>query len=112
MTQDDCIAEHLKHNHFGEENIVVSKQLESFFNLPGSELRRSVNRLRGNGVPICSSDHGYFYAATESELKRTIYQLRSRIKNISRAEKGLSKALECMSSTNQLSLPLDGGEID
>ena len=46
----------------------------------GSELRREINALRGDGIPICSFEGGYYYAATAEELERTIRQLRSRIK--------------------------------
>ena len=112
MTQDDYIAEHLKHFHCGERNIVVSSQLEVIFGLSGSDLRRAVNRLRGSGIPICSSDHGYFYAENELELKRTISQLRSRIRKIAFAERGLTRALRDMEDTGQISFPMEGGDRD
>ena len=44
------------------------------------------------------------------ELERTIRQLRSRIKKIAFAERGLSSALPDYVDTGQLSLPLDGGD--
>ena len=43
-------------------------------------------------------------------LERTIRQLRSRIKKIAFAERGLSSALPDYVDTGQLSLPLDGGD--
>lgn len=75
-----------------------------------SELRREINALRGDGIPICSFEGGYYYAATAEELERTIRQLRSRIKKIAFAERGLSSALPDYVDTGQLSLPLDGGD--
>ena len=66
--------------------------------------------LRGDGIPICSFDGGYYYAATEEELRRTIRQLRSRIKKIAFAERGLSRTLPDYEDTGQLSLPLEGGD--
>ena len=54
---------------------------------------------------------GYYYAATAEELERCIRQLRSRIKKIAFAERGLSSALPDYVDTGQLSLPLDGGDI-
>lgn len=64
----------------------------------------------GDGIPICSFDGGYYYAATEEELRRTIRQLRSRIKKIAFAERGLSRTLPDYEDTGQLSLPLEGGD--
>lgn len=49
-------------------------------------------------------------AVTSRELERTIRQLRSRIKKIAFAERGLSSALPDYVDTGQLSLPLDGGD--
>ena len=64
----------------------------------------------GMASPICSSDSGYYYADTEEELQRTIRQLRSRIKKIAHAERGLTKALEQFTDSGQISLPLEGGD--
>ena len=49
-------------------------------------------------------------ARTEEELRRTIRQLRSRIKKIAHAERGLTKALEQYTDSGQMSLPLEGGD--
>ena len=76
------LAEYLELYHKGEANAVTSRELECAFRMRGSELRREINALRGDGIPICSFDGGYYYAATEEELRRTIRQLRSRIKKI------------------------------
>ena len=80
--------------------------------LPNARLRAAPgdNALRGDGIPICSFDGGYYYAATEEELRRTIRQLRSRIKKIAFAERGLSRTLPDYEDTGQLSLPLEGGD--
>ena len=75
------------------------------------KLRLEINALRGDGIPICSFEGGYYYAATAEELERTIRQLRSRIKKIAFAERGLSSALPDYVDTGQLSLPLDGGDV-
>lgn len=112
MIQDDHIAEYLKAYHCGEENTVSSREIESAFLIRGPDLRRSINRLRGAGIPICSTDRGYFYAATQEELTHTVRQLRSRIKKIAHAERGLARALEGMADSGQLTLPLTGGESD
>ena len=96
MAINEALAEYLALYHKGEVNAVTSRELEC--------------SLRGDGIPICSFEGGYYYAATAEELERTIRQLRSRIKKIAFAERGLSSALPDYVDTGQLSLPLDGGD--
>ena len=110
MTTDNPIAKHLKEYHCGELRVVPSRELEAAFQIRGPDLRRTINCLRGDGIPICSSDSGYYYADTEEELRRTIRQLRSRIKKIAHAERGLTKALEQFTDSGQISIPLEGGD--
>lgn len=88
MAINEALAEYLALYHKGEVNAVTSRELECSFQMRGSELRREVNALRGDGIPICSFEGGYYYAATAEELERTIRQLRSRIKKIAFAERG------------------------
>ena len=71
------------------------------FNYSEAALGMNPNKTRFNA---------YYYAATAEELERTIRQLRSRIKKIAFAERGLSSALPDYVDTGQLSLPLDGGD--
>lgn len=110
MVLDESIAEYLKSYHCGEQAAVTSRELEGIFRIRGPDLRRRINLLRGNGIPICSCDSGYYYAATEEELLHTIRQLRSRIKKIAYAERGLTKALSQYEDTGQLSLLPEGGD--
>ena len=93
MAINEALAEYLALYHKGEANAVTSRELECSFQMRGSELRREINALRGDGIPVCSFEGGYYYAATAEELERTIRQLRSRIKKIAFAERGLSSAL-------------------
>ena len=74
MPINKALAEYLDLYHKGEANAVTSRELECAFRMRGSELRREINALRGDGIPICSFDGGYYYAATEEELRRTIRQ--------------------------------------
>ena len=104
------IAEYLKIYHKGAQSVISSRDLAAAFPIRGPDLRRLINSLRGDGIPICSSDSGYYYASTEEELQRTIRQLRSRIKKIAHAERGLTKALEQSTDSGQISLPLEGGD--
>jgi len=84
---------HLQTLHRGRSNAISSKKLEAIFGIKGSELRQIVNELRSEGNPICSGDTGYYYAANETELNRTIAQLSSRANSITNARDGLVAAL-------------------
>ena len=111
MENIHSITEYLKEFHTGERNIISSRELEISFQIRGPELRNIINAQRGQGHPICSTDKGYFYAETEEELQRTIRQLRSRIKKIAHAERGLTKALaKRFPDSRQIALPLEGGD--
>lgn len=72
MAINEALAEYLALYHKGEVNAVTSRELECSFQMRGSELRREINALRGDGIPICSFEGGYYYAATAEELERTI----------------------------------------
>ena len=65
MTTTNPIAAYLKTYHKGAERVVSSRELEAAFQIRGPDLRRLINSLRGDGVPICSSASGYYYAGTE-----------------------------------------------
>ena len=110
MAINEALAMCLEQYHKGEANAVTSRELECTFQMRGPELRREINALRGGGIPICSFEGGYYYAATAEELERTIRQLRSRIKKIAYAERGLSGILPNYVDTAQITFPLDGGD--
>lgn len=84
---------YLKRNHTGEDKALQSKCLETRFHLSNRKIRDIVNTLRCEGHPICSYDGGYFYAANENEVRKSIRQLNSRIRKIAEAKNGLVKAL-------------------
>ena len=86
------------------------KQRRLTFGIKGIEVRHLVNRLRRDGVPIASSGSGYFYAATEQEVRATIAHLTRRIGGIAAAIHGLNQSLERF-DTGQIRLPLDGGDV-
>ena len=106
MDLDKALAEHLEAYHTGEAQAVTSRELERTFQVSGPALRKAVNRLRADGVPICSFDGGYYYAETFEELDHTICQLLSRVRNILRAVRGLRKACRKFVDTGQTSIPL------
>lgn len=109
--QKEGLAEHLKRYHRGAPKAATSRELERTFSITGKELRQLVNRLRREGVPIASNGSGYYYAATEQEVRATIAHLTRRIGGIAAAIHGLNRSLERFDDA-QTRLPLDdaGGD--
>ena len=99
---------YIKDYHTGKEKAVPSAYLQNRFCISSRTVRRLVNQLRNDGNPICSGDNGYYYAADREELIASIRQMTSRIKEISKARRGLIKALEHFpDDSGQLRLNLD-----
>lgn len=69
--EKERLAEHLERYHSGASNAATSRELECAFGVKGKELRDTVNALRRESVPIASNGSGYFYAATEQEVRAT-----------------------------------------
>ena len=80
--------------HIGRKKAITSKEIENAFQCKGTEVRKIVNELRSNGVPICSLPIGYYYAETKSEIKDTLAHLESRIKKIEKAKEGMEETLK------------------
>lgn len=89
------IGEYLKERHFGENRIITNNGLCELFNISGTYLRKVINQLRIDGVPICSNNEGYWYAGSPQEIAMTIVQLNSRITGIKNAVKGLYSSMGC-----------------
>lgn len=106
---DKEVISYMKAFHHGESQAAHSRKLEKKFGIRCRELREVVSRLRVAGIPICSSDYGYFYVVDEAELNRTIRQLTSRITKMAQARSGLIKARTLYSDDGQICLPLEGG---
>ena len=68
MAINEALAEYLALYHKGEVNAVTSRELECSFQMRGSELRREINALRGDGIPICSFEGGYRRIMEWSEM--------------------------------------------
>ena len=107
MPINKILAEYLDQYHKGEANAVTSRELEYAFGMRGSELRRAVNALRVERIPICSFEGGYY---SSEEIRRTALQLQSRVNKIAAAARGMIGALPDYEDTGQLSLPLEGGD--
>ena len=85
--------EYLKENHQGRERAVSSNYLQKRLSISSRTIRKIVNQLRNDGIPICSDENGYYYAVDKDEVLNSIYQMTSRIREIARAKNGLVRSL-------------------
>lgn len=96
MKNGEKVLHYLKTKAIGQNNAVFGADIGDEFGLVDAQIRRIVNEARRNGVPICSSRHGYYYAENASDIKATIEGLYSRIENVLAAIDGLQGALTQM----------------
>ena len=87
------LKNYLRNNCHGRKRAVKSLELEKVLQISGNELRRQVNRLRRNRVPICSGPEGYFYARNAGEIYATIHSLKDMVYGLTQAIDGLEEAL-------------------
>jgi hypothetical protein len=78
--------------HRGKINAITSKQIEKEFGYKGKDIRRIVNEMRCQGIPICSCSKGYFYAASVDDINETLAHLKSRIISIQAAQDGMNQS--------------------
>lgn len=90
MKKEELTA-YLKGACGGRRYTVKGAELEYVLHISGTDLRKLVNRLRRDGVPIASSRDGYFYARTAGEVYATIRQM---VQGLEAAIRGLETALE------------------
>ena len=89
MDKNTALCVYLKKYHTGKEKAVPSTELEQLFSLNGRNLRRKINRLRQDGVPICSDRSGYYFASNQEEVNATVFRLTGLVTKISNARTGL-----------------------
>ena len=90
MTKE-TISRYLENGCKGHKNVVSSRELERALGISGNELRRKINRLRQEAVPIAADRRGYYYAA---EVYATIRNLEKMRSGLDAAISGLERALE------------------
>ena len=90
----DELKEHLSRNCRGRGRAVGGERLRSTLRISENELRKAVNRLRREGVPIASDQTGYFYAQTAGEDYATIRNLKKMRSGLDAAITGLEQSLE------------------
>lgn len=90
---NEYLCSFLKGNHAGQRRTIGGRMLAAKMQISENELRRRINRLRQQGVPIASSQAGYFYAINAGEVYETIRSLRRMAAGLEAAVKGLESAL-------------------
>lgn len=58
--QRETIARYLEEGYQGRKNAISSCALEKALGLSGNELRKKINRLRCDSIPISACRGGYF----------------------------------------------------
>ena len=103
MDKNAALCVYLKKYHTGKGKAVPSTELEQLFSVNGRSLRRKINRLRQDGVPICSDRSGYYFAANQEEVNATVFRLTGLVTKISNARTGLLYS----SLLGELPLPIE-----
>ncbi len=80
--------------HKGKDKAITSRDIEAILDCKGTDVRRMVNELRSRGIPICSSQHGYFYAVSKEEVRQTVAHLNSRMKSMRTAKAGIMQLMK------------------
>lgn len=88
------ICSFLYHNCNGRKKALSSAQIEQRLSISGNELRKQVNRLRRDGLPVASDAGGYYFAANAAEVYSTIKGLKKMRDGIDSAIEGLERAMD------------------
>ena len=91
--QRETIARYLEEGYKGRKNAISSRTLEKALGLSGNELRKKINRLRCDSIPISACRGGYFYAET-AEVYDTIRSLEKMRDGLNAAIAGLVRSLD------------------
>ena len=90
----DELRYHLLHCCLGKKRAVSATRLRGTVHISENELRKAVNRLRREGVPIGSDQPGYYYAQTAGEVYSTIKHLKKMRSGLDAAIEGLEGSLD------------------
>ena len=80
----------------------LSKSLEKTIGIKGSEVRSLVRHGRQKGIPICSSNEGYYLAKTYEDVKETTAHLRERADAILITAAAMEKAWLLFGESHQI----------
>lgn len=92
MKKDD-LKRYLTLNCQGRAKAVSSSRLRRIIPISENDLRKAVNRMRREGIPIASDQTGYYYAQTAGEVYSTIRNLKKMRSGLDAAITGLEQSL-------------------
>lgn len=95
------IEAYLRTNCKGRKRIVTAGTLCKVLNISDNELRKQINRLRRENVPIASSRDGYYYAETAADVYSTIKSLEKMRRGLDAAIDGLEAAFGGFTGSRQ-----------
>lgn len=85
---------YLYKNCRGKQKCANAKKLQAELHMSENEIRKHVNRLRRECIPIGSNANGYYFAATAAEVYDTIKNLRRMREGLDAAITGLECSME------------------
>lgn len=88
----EFVVDYLRRNSSASCHI-AGRVIAEHFGVTGSDVRKLINKSRQNGVPICSSRHGYYYSEDKEHIEKTVCSIRGRISAQENAIHGLSEWL-------------------
>lgn len=93
-----AIGRRIREFHKGRKNAVTSKRIIKAYAKRGthihdSSIRKMVNYLRNNGVPIVATAKGYYWPVTSNEKDQYLKSLLQRIGEISRVYNSVGREL-------------------
>lgn len=74
-----------------KEQAINGSDLSAILDVQGAYIRRAVNKLRSNGVPVCSNGNGYWISVDPNEIRETVNSLMGRAASIQAAVDGLTR---------------------
>ena len=88
------ITDYLSKYHTDETSALKNRDLRTLFNLTERQVRRVVNELRRDGVPICSSSEGYWYSSDRADIVKTLNRMEAQKNNMELSIAGLRGLLQ------------------
>lgn len=77
-----------------EQSPIKGRDIAAYFGLSDADIRHTVNQIRQQGVPICSTNNGYYYSTDPKRIIKTIQSMQGRVDAQLAAIEGLKQYLD------------------
>lgn len=74
---------------FRKPHSLTSRDLSEITGDSRENIRKIINELRTEGIPVCSTNAGYFISENPRDIEKTVNSLEGRIRSIKGAAMGL-----------------------